>query len=523
MKGNDALNHLVERAMARDVRAFVALTHRFQNLVHSTAMSVLGDLHAAEDAAQETMIAAWAGLPRLADPTAFPGWLHAIARRQALRQRRGKRIATIALDEAGETPDETIPADRATAARQDAALVLHWLARLPASLREPALLAFVHDCSQQDIAAFLDLPVTTVNNRLHAVRMRLKQRRLTMTQETLRPRALDDSFAHRIGRLLSAADGLVDILFDPNALPDLLAELSISDERAKGLIKAQVTQRRAGGVVRAMPLSPVETIARGATVMTAGHHSTEALDPASLAAFLTSLGDCASDEAIETGIKAIDLLCPIPVGGVVVLTGEPGTGLMVLMEELTRRLDAIGKPVALVVMMPPALSWGTASGADFSYAEALRKDGFTEGSLGPVETYFLRAPAATWGAEVLDDLRAADVVISLMHEQAKRGIWPAIDPLTARSRLIEQGKLPAERIALAGRIRNELAKGEGAQGALLQSYLTQPFHVAEPWSGRAGVTVPVDHAMEDVARIFSGLLNDLSPDMARMTGRLPSA
>ena len=86
-----------------------------------------------------------------------------------------------------------------------------------------------------------------------------------------------------------------------------------------------------------------------------------------------------------------------------------------------------------------------------------------------------------------------------------------------------QGKLPAERIALAGRIRNELAKGEGAQGALLQSYLTQPFHVAEPWSGRAGVTVPVDHAMEDVARIFSGLLNDLSPDMARMTGRLPSA
>lgn len=523
MKIDAGLEELVEKAIARDVGAFVTLTRRFQNLVHSTAMSVLGDVQGAEDAAQEAMIAAWTGLPRLVDPAAFPGWLHGIARRQALRQRRGKRLATVALDEAGDAADDAIPADRLAAARQDAALVLHWLGRLPASLREPALLYFVHDCSQQDIAAFLALPVTTVNNRLHAVRMRLKQRRLTMTQETLRPLALGDSFAHRIGRLLSTEDGLVDILFDPNALPDLLAELSISDERAKSLIRAQVTQRRPGGVVRALPLSPVDTIERGATVMSTGHHSAEALDGTSLAALLTALGGCASDEPIETGIKAIDLLCPLPVGGVVVLTGEPGTGLMVLMEELTRRLDAIGKPCALVVMMPPALRWGTSTNEDFSYAEALRKDGFTEGSLGPVETYFLRAPAATWDADGRATLAAADVLISLTQAQAQRGIWPAIDPLIGRSRLIEQRKLPADRLALAARVRTELASGEGPHAALLQSYLTQPFHVAEPWSGRPGATVALADAMDDVERIFSGLSDELSPDMALMTGRLPSA
>jgi F-type H+-transporting ATPase subunit beta len=211
------------------------------------------------------------------------------------------------------------------------------------------------------------------------------------------------------------------------------------------------------------------------------------------------------------------------VGGVVVLTGEPGTGLMVLMEELTRRLDAIGKPCALVVMMPPALSWGKATGEHFSYAEALRKDGFSEGSLGPVETYFLRAPAAAWGADTLSQLDGADVVISLTHAQAKLGIWPAIDPATARSRLIEQARLPADRIALADRIRAMLAAGEGPQSALLQSYLTQPFLVAEPWSNRPGVSVSPADAMEDVERIFSGFLDRLSPEMARMTGRLPSA
>jgi len=39
-------------------------------------------------------------------------------------------------------------------------------------------LFYVHDCSQQEITAFLGLPIATVNNRLHAARKRLKRRTL---------------------------------------------------------------------------------------------------------------------------------------------------------------------------------------------------------------------------------------------------------------------------------------------------------------------------------------------------------
>jgi RNA polymerase sigma factor (sigma-70 family) len=523
MEVDDVLRDLVQRASARDKRAFVALTRRFQALVRSTAMAVLGDVQSAEDAAQETMLAAWTGLPRLADPLAFPGWLRAIARRQALRQRRGGYLMSTSLEAAPDVSDESVLPDRSLAARQDAALVLHWLGRLPANLREPALLYFVHDCSQQEVAAFLALPSTTVNNRLHAVRTRLNQRRLTMVQETLGPLALDDAFARRIGRLLSAEDGLVDMLFDPAAMPDLLTELSISDERSHALVSAQVTQRRPGGIVRAMPLTDASGIERGATVLSAGRHSLNVPLAHSLAAFLGALGECASDEPIETGIKVIDLLCPIPVGGVIVLVAERGTGLMVLMEELARRIVAAGKPCSLVLMVPPAMHWGETGPTEFSFAEALRAHGFSEGSLGLVESYFLRAPAENWSADQLAQLAPADVVISLTLAQAKRGNWPAIDPATARSRLIDQHRLPAERILLAARVRSALAEGEGAQSTLLQAYLTQPFIVAEPWSGRPGVSVSPAEATEDVERILSGALDRLLPEIVRMTGRLPSA
>lgn len=54
---------------------------------------------------------------------------------------------------------------------------------------EPATLFFIHDCSHQDIAVFLGLPVATVNNRQHPARSKLKERMLVMVNETFqRPR-----------------------------------------------------------------------------------------------------------------------------------------------------------------------------------------------------------------------------------------------------------------------------------------------------------------------------------------------
>ena len=112
-------------------------------------------------------------------------------------------------------------------------------------------LFYVHECSQQDIATFLGLPVTTVNNRLHAGRARLKRRVIAMVKDTLASHALPDDFAARIGRIVRAREGVIEARFDPETLPGVLTELTVSDEARQRAITAQVVQRRADGLVRA--------------------------------------------------------------------------------------------------------------------------------------------------------------------------------------------------------------------------------------------------------------------------------
>src|SRR4029079_7230431 len=79
------LETLVRRAAQRDVAAFVELTRRFQQFAFGSALAMVGDFHRAEDVVQEAFVAAWAALPTLEEPKAFPSWLRAIVRHRASR------------------------------------------------------------------------------------------------------------------------------------------------------------------------------------------------------------------------------------------------------------------------------------------------------------------------------------------------------------------------------------------------------------------------------------------------------
>jgi RNA polymerase sigma-70 factor (ECF subfamily) len=168
----------VRRASGGDVQAFVDLTRQFQHMAFGAALALVNDFHQAEDVAQEAFVAAWSALPGLADPSAFPNWLRSIVRHQAFRVLRKRALRTVPLTEAEDVPGEEAPVDHRLEQRQQSAMALAAIGGLPDKLREPALLFFVHECSHQDIAVFLGVPVATVNNRLHAARSKLKERML---------------------------------------------------------------------------------------------------------------------------------------------------------------------------------------------------------------------------------------------------------------------------------------------------------------------------------------------------------
>src|SRR5262245_36328303 len=316
VEGTMDLEARVRAAAGGDLDAFAEVTRRFQHMAFGYALSFVRDLGQAEDIVQEAFVAAWYGLPSLADPAAFAGWLRGIVRHRAHRVLRRKHLEALPLAVAGAVADDEPGPEHRVERRQEASAVLTAVAGLPRPLREVITLFYVHECSQQDIATFLGVPVSTVNNRLHAARAQLKRRTLTMVKDTLVAHQLPDDFAARIGRIVRAREGLVDARFDAESLPDVLTELIASDETRPGPVTLQVVQRRGEGIVRCVVTSPSGEVESGMTVLSAGRHvetpvTRELFDRSVrlLAGEPASAGSRA--ELLETGIKVIDVMCPL--------------------------------------------------------------------------------------------------------------------------------------------------------------------------------------------------------------------
>jgi RNA polymerase sigma factor (sigma-70 family) len=517
---------LVCSAVGGDVRAFTELTRRFQHFAFASALALTRDFQQAEDVVQEAFVAAWTALPNLEDPAAFPGWLRGIVRHHAFRVLRRKRVSLRPLAQATDIASEEPAPDYVLEQRQRAATALAAMAALPDALREPAMLFFIHECSHQDIATFLELSVATVNNRLHAARTRLKERILTMVTETLHSQALPDDFANRIGRLIEARGSVVDVLFDPAAPPDILAELAVSDEVNKRAVNVQVVQRPRPGMVRGVAASPADALPRGSTVLSFGRQTQTPVDLDEFARIVPLLAGPSPLAAgvgkfMETGIKVIDVMCPLAAGASVAIVGEVGVGIVVVTEELVQRLCRGSERISFFPLVPltPNLP------ADWSFVGDLKRERFSEGTVGPVQTFFFRAEGGPWTRDRLTALTSVDVVIHLSRQRVLAKIYPAVDVLTSRSRLFETGAVSDEHAMIAERARVAIAMlwagnhattvtdGLMLERALkLQNFFTQPFFVAEPYTKRPGVSVPLAATLRACREILDGEHDDVPAD-----------
>ena len=525
------LEALVGRVREGDLDAFAEVTRRFQQMAFGYALALLRDLQQAEDVVQEAFVAAWFGLPTLAEPAAFPGWLRSIVRNQAHRLLRQKQLESLPMTAALTVASEEPRPDDQIEQGQRIATVLDAIGRLPITLREVVTLFYVHECTQQDIATFLGLPLTTVNNRLHAARMQLKRRTLTMVKDTLEAHRLPDDFAARIGRIVRARDGVVEVLFDPTNLPDLLTELTVSDQARRRAVTVQVVQLLKDGVVRCVPVTPSEGLTSGMTVLNSGRRTEglmarEVLDGAVRRLPGQPTETDRSSELLETGIKVIDVLCPLTRGGTVAVAGEYRAGTFVVVEELCWRLRAEPGGASIFAFVSP--------GPSVSFQESLEKEGYTGGTAGTVQTFYF-AGEEEWTAERLARLPSVDAVLRLSYRLARAAIYPTIDVLASRSRLLETGPVDQEHVEIAARVRTLLAAAAGDEpdavvppsGAVeiekrrarkLWLFFAQPFFVAEPYTKRPGVFVSRAEALRGCREILDGAHDDLPEEAFYFTG-----
>jgi RNA polymerase sigma factor (sigma-70 family) len=197
----------VSKVQQGDSERFADLVTGFQDMAVGYAYSVLGDLHLAEDAAQEAFLEAYRHIRDLREPLAFPGWLRRIVFKHCDRRIRRKTPRTVSIDEVGEErSDAPSPADVAERNEMRDRLIAA-LETLPEKQRSVLVLHYISGHSLAELAAFLNVPAGTVKKRLHDARGNLRDALLDGLTDRLRAErpSRDASFSRGVVEILGAA------------------------------------------------------------------------------------------------------------------------------------------------------------------------------------------------------------------------------------------------------------------------------------------------------------------------------
>lgn len=166
---------LVRAARRGDRSAYAVLVERHYSQVFLMCLGVLGNVHDAEDAAQDALIKGFEQIRRLRDAGQFSGWIVAIARNLSINLLRKQKTAARAATERPRTPD---PREGSTHDDLQQAI-----ARLPRDLRLPLVMYYFNGQKVKTVARCLDMSTSGVYLKLRTAIKELHEI-LTMQGDT---------------------------------------------------------------------------------------------------------------------------------------------------------------------------------------------------------------------------------------------------------------------------------------------------------------------------------------------------
>jgi RNA polymerase sigma factor (sigma-70 family) len=169
----------VRRLQAGDQDAAEPLARHACRLALRTATVIVQSREEAGDVTQDVAVDVLRSLGRLRDPEAFDAWVHRITVRHSLRllrRRRVSRVAETPLALVAETDEPAAPLGTDLAALIDLRGALATaLAELPPKQRVAIALRYVHDLSDEQVAAALGCRVGTAHSLLSRGRAALRR------------------------------------------------------------------------------------------------------------------------------------------------------------------------------------------------------------------------------------------------------------------------------------------------------------------------------------------------------------
>ena len=206
--------------------------------------------------------------------------------------------------------------------------------------------------------------------------------------------------------------------------------------------------------------------------------------------------------------------------------------VLLFIDNIFRFVQAGSEVSALLGRMPSAVGYQPTLATELGELQE-RIASTTKGSVTSVQAVYVPADDLTDPAPATT-FAHLDATTVLSRKIVEQGIYPAVDPLESSSRILEADVVGEEHYEVARKVQEYLQKYKELQDIIailgmeelsdedkvtvyrarkIQKFLSQPFHVAEQFSGIPGVFVPLKESIRGFKAIINGEVDDV-PEMA---------
>ena len=221
---------------------------------------------------------------------------------------------------------------------------------------------------------------------------------------------------------------------------------------------------------------------------------------------------------------------------------EEGQDVLLFIDNIFRFTQAGSEVSALLGRIPSAVGYQPTLGTDMGALQE-RITSTNKGSITSVQAIYVPADDLTDPAPATA-FSHLDATTVLNRQIAELGIYPAVDPLDSTSRMLDPRVIGEEHYAVAREVQRVLQTYKSLQDIIailgmdelseedkltvararkLQRFLSQPFHVAEVFTGHAGVFVPLEETIRGFQEIVDGKHDDLPEAAFYMVGAIDDA
>ena len=221
---------------------------------------------------------------------------------------------------------------------------------------------------------------------------------------------------------------------------------------------------------------------------------------------------------------------------------EEGQDVLFFVDNIFRFTQAGSEVSALLGRIPSAVGYQPTLATDMGALQE-RITSTNKGSITSVQAIYVPADALTDPAPATS-FSHLDATTVLSRQIAELGIFPAVDPLDSTSRMLDPRVIGEEHYQVARDVQRVLQSYKALQDIIailgmdelseedkltvsrarkIQRFLSQPFHVAEVFTGTPGVLVKLEDTIKGFKGIVAGDYDDLPESAFYMVGTIEEA